>query len=915
LVFEGANDRAWATVSDAMGPPELECDVLSADGAVLHVRPIRPDDGDRLVAFHEGLSPETVYRRFFAPHPHLPAAQVEQFTHVDYLDRLGLVVEHEDRLVAVARYERLPGTGDAEVAFVVADAYQGRGLGTLLLEHLAAAARARGVLGFVASILATNSGMLAVFGDAGFTLKHSYNDGMVELEFPIEPTAAFQVAVEARDHQAEQRSIQRLLRPASVAVVGASARPGGVGHGIVENIVDGGFAGPVFPVNRRGDPVAGRRGYARLADIDGPVDLVVAAVGPEDTIGLVADAARLGAQGLVVISAGFAEAGPDGAVLQQRLVAEARHHGLRIVGPNCLGLANTDPSVALNATFAPVAAIAGPAGLFSQSGAVGIVALEQAARIGLGLSSFVSGGNKADVSGNDLLDYWSDDPATDVVCLYLESVGNPRRFARLARRVSRTKAIVAVKAGRSDAGRRAASSHTAAAASSDVAVDALFAHAGVIRAATLTEMFDTALVLAEQPLPAGGRIAVVGNSGGPGILAADACSAAGLELPPLGAPTQAALRAFLPPTAAVTNPVDLLASADGKHYQLALEQVLADPGIDAVIVIYTSLLVSDPDDVAAGVVSAATGTTKPVIACFLGATDGPGALRRPAGGARPVPCLPTPERAAQALARVRSYRVWRDRPDAPEPSLTGIDGAAARRVVADAMARPAGGGWLDAPDAWALLRAYGLPLVEVRAATSADEAVAAAAALGYPVALKAASGRIVHKSDAGGVALALADADAVRGAFDTMNETLAGRMGGAIVQPMAAGGIETIVGVVRDDAFGPLVMFGLGGVATDLLGDRSFRSTPISGLGAQELVRSLRSSPLLQGYRGAAPADLAALEDVILRAGRLADDIPELAELDLNPVLAAPSGALILDVKVRLSVPPPVLDPWLRQLR
>jgi len=896
-------------------PAGLDCDVLATDGSTVHVRPIRPDDDDALVAFHGRLSPETVYRRFFGARPLLPAAEVKRFTHVDYYDRLALVAEHAGELIAVARYDRVPRTSDAEVAFVVADAHQGRGLGTLLLEHLASAARPRGITRFVADTLVSNSGMLGVFGRAGFIVERSYDQGVVRLEFPIEPTEKFVLAVDERDHLAERRSMEALLRPTSIAVVGASARPGGIGHAIFTNILAGGYAGPVHPVNRRGEPVAGRPGFSSLADVPGHVDLVMVAVGPEDTIGLVPDAARLGAHGLVVTSAGFAESGPEGAALQQRLVDAARREGLRIVGPNCIGLANTSPAVALNATFSPAAPVAGPTALASQSGAVGIVALEQAAQIGLGISSFVSIGNKADVSGNDLLEYWQDDPATEVVCLYLESFGNPGRFARLARRLSRTKPIVAVKSGRTDAGRRAASSHTAAAASPDIAVDALFARAGVIRVPTLTELFDTALVLADQPLPAGGRVGIVGNSGGPGILAADACGSVGLELPELDIATQQALRSFLPASAAVANPVDLLAAASPEQYRRAVSLVLADPSIDAVIAVYTPPLVSDPEDIAAAIADAAAAAVKPVLACFLGASSPPAALRNPPAGGRRVPCLPFPERAAQALARARSYREWREQPAGVEPRLDGIDRVAAQKVVHEALAEPSAGGWLDAADAWELLRTYGFPTVATHLAISEDAAVAAADTLGYPVALKAASGRIVHKSDAGGVRLHLADAAALRAAFREMTEALDHRMGGAVIQRMAPTGIETIVGVVNDDAFGPLVMFGLGGVATDLLGDRAFRSVPLTDLDAAGLVRALRGSPLLTGYRGSPPVDLGVLEDIILRAGRLAEDIPELAELDLNPVVATPAGSLVLDVKVRLVAPPPRPDPWLRRLR
>ncbi|MEO6629373.1 MAG: GNAT family N-acetyltransferase, partial [Aquihabitans sp.] len=842
---------------------ELTCDVLAIDGATVHVRPIRPDDADRLVAFHGRLSPETVYRRFFLAHPILSAGEVVRLTNVDYHDRLALVAEHAGELVAVARYDRIPASSDAEVAFVVGDLDQGRGLGTLLLEHLAAAAYACGIARFVADVLVANGDMLSVFARAGFTTTQTHDDGVVRVEFLIEPTEAFVAAVEVRDHVAERHSMEHLLRPAGVAVVGASGRPGGVGHAIFSNIVEGGYAGALYPVNRRGETVLGRPGFRSVADLPGPVELVVVAVTPDDAIALVGDAARQGARALLVISAGFAEVGPDGAVLQRRLLEAARDHGMRVVGPNCLGLANTAPGVALNATFAPTAPVAGPTVLLSQSGAVGIVALDQAASIGLGISSFISVGNKADVSGNDLLEFWQDDPATDVVCLYLESFGNPRRFGHLAGRLSRTKPVVVLKSGRTDAGRRAATSHTAAAVSSDVAVDALCARAGVIRVQTLTELFDTAVVLADQPIPAGHRVCVVGNSGGPGILAADACGLVGLEVPELGQQTQDALRAFLPASATVANPVDLLAAATGTQYERALSLVLADSRIDAVIAVYTPPLVSDPDDIAAAVAAAADHAVKPIVACFLGADPPPRALRHSPAGGR-VPCLPVPERAADALARACAYGDWRARPVGAEADLDGIDQAAAETIVADAVARPSGGGWLDAEDAWALLASYGFPVVPTRVATSEDDAVAAAQIVGYPVALKAAAGRIVHKSDSGGVHLGLADASAVRGAFRAMVGALGQRMGGATVQPMAEAGVETIVGIVNDESFGPLVMFGLGGVATDLLADRTFLSPLISDVDASVLVRSLRSSPLLTGYRGSEPVDLAALEDIVL---------------------------------------------------
>jgi acetyl coenzyme A synthetase (ADP forming)-like protein len=789
----------------------------------------------------------------------------------------------------VARYERTPGTDEAEAAFVISDEHQGRGLGTLLLEHLAAAARECGIDHFVATCLPTNQRMLAVFRSAGFAESARFDAGIIDVRLDIAPVEAALAVAEQREHRAEAASIARLLTPRSVAVVGAGRDPRGAGHVVLTNLLAAGFTGPVYPVNPRADEIAGLPAFGTLADVPGSIDLVVVAVPAPAVEGVIRDAATKDVHAVVVLTAGFGEVGDRGA--QDRLRDLARGNGLRMVGPNCIGVVNT--AIGLDATFAPFTPVPGRIAMQSQSGALGIALLERSARLGLGVSSFVSVGNKADVSSNDLLQYWEDDPGTDVVLLYLESFGNPRKFARIARRVSRRKPIVAVKSGRSAAGERAASSHTAAMASPDVAVDALFHQSGVIRVDTLDELFDVALVLDTQPLPEGPRVAIVGNSGGPMILATDACAAAGLEVPELSTTTQATLREQADRNASVRNPVDLVAGASPEDLAAALDVVLADEGVDAVIVVHTPTFAASSADAGRVTVAAAATTAKPVLGCFLAAPDLPPLLDG-------VPAFGSPEPAARALARAARYAEWRRAPSGALPDLDGCDLDAARAVVHAFLAGEPEGGWLPPEDVTAVLEAVGVPVVADRAVVGAEAAAAAAAELGLPVALKAAGPEIVHKSDIGGVALDLADAGEVAAAYRAMAERIGPAMTGALVQQMSPPGVETIVGVVQDPLFGPLLLFGMGGVATELLGDRSFRILPVTDTDAAGLVRSLRSSPLLFGYRGAPEADVAALEGLLQRVARLAGAIPEMAELDVNPVIVSAGGVVAVDARLRV---------------
>ena len=904
------------------GPPtpagvlHHDSDVLLSDGSTAHVRDIRPGDAEDLVAFHRALSPQTVILRFFGPHPQLSAAEVERFTTVDGVDRVALVAERGGELLAVARYDRQPGSDEAEVAFVVADRLQGRGLGTILLEHLASAARAHGIRRFVADTLADNHRMISVFRDAGFARQFRRSAEVVRVVLDITPSAEARAAADERDRRAVVASMARVLRPSSIAVVGASRRPGTIGHELLRNLLAGNFQGPVFAVNPTASSVAGVPAWPDLRSVPAPVDLAVICVPAPAVAEVVRDCGEHGVGALVVITAGFAEAGAEGHESQAEVTRLAHAYGMRLVGPNCFGVVDTDPAVQMNATFAATAPVPGAVGFASQSGGLGIAILAEASGRGIGLSNFVSMGNKADVSGNDVLQWWEEDPATTVGLLYLESFGNPRRFGRIAQRVSRSMPLLAVKSGRSASGTRGARSHTAALASPEEAVDALFHRTGVVRVDTIEELFDAAEVLASQPLPAGRRVAVVGNAGGPGVLAADACEGHGLEVPELSAATREALAAFLPEGAGLANPVDLVASSGAPAYRRALDLLLAGDEVDAVVVIFTPPLVTSAADVAEAVRAAvadarAAGRSKPVVAAFLGAPEA-----RALFGAESVriPCFTYPETAVRALAHAAAYARWRAAPPGVEPEVAGTDPNGARRLVEAKLAADgdsAGDGegrWFTGEDAMDVLATYGIPVLRGRVAAAADEAAAAAAELGVPVALKALGPSLLHKSDRGGVRLGLAGPEAVADAYREMARALGADMTGAFVQPMAGTGVETIAGFVQHRSFGPVVLFGLGGTAVELLGDHVTRLAPLTDVEAAEMVRELRAAPLLTGYRGSPPVDTGAVVDVLVRLGRLAAELPELAEADCNPLVVTASGAAVVDARIRVGALGPPAD-------
>jgi acyl-CoA synthetase (NDP forming)/RimJ/RimL family protein N-acetyltransferase len=881
-------------------PAHWEADIIAADGGTVHLRPICPEDAEGLVGLMDRSSDQTRYYRFFGPMKRLSDKDLHRFTHVDHDARVAFVLVLGDQVIGVGRYDRYPGTDDAEVAFLVEDAHQGRGLGSVLLEHLAAAARERGIQNFVAEVLAQNNRMVRVFLDAGYTPTRSYEEGVVHLTFPIAPTeTALQVAYE-REQRSESRSIARLLTPSSVAVVGASNDEGKLGNAVLRHLLDHGFEGPVYPVNPGTRHVRGVPAYAGIEDVPDDVDLAVLAVPADEVADVVEACRRKRVHGLVVISGGFGESGPEGRVRERELVAAARASGMRVVGPNCLGIVNTDPAVRLNASLAPRVPGRGRVGFFAQSGALGSALLGQARNRNIGLSSFVSAGNRADVSGNDLLQYWATDPGTEVVLLHLESFGNPRKFARLARRVGRTKPVVAVKSGRHVRMTEGLAGTSVAVPEESVA--ALFASAGVIRVETLAQLFDVGTLLAHQPLPAGDRVAVVGNSTAMGWLVSDAVLEQGMRL-------------------AHEAPTDIGAGGSAEEFRTALQGAVGDEGVDGVVAVFLPPVSRGSAEFGRALREVAVGADKPIVATFL-STEGipaelvlPGEDGTPARGS--VPSFSTPERAVIALAKVSQYAAWRRRPVGQLPELGDVDEQAARDVVVSALAAAPGGRALTDEELIALLAAYGIPLLGTRTVTDAEAAVAAAEEVGYPVVLKSTAPWLRHRSDLGGVRLDLTDAEAVRAAFAAIPSG-----DPVIVQEMAAPGVATVVEIVDDPSFGALVSFGLGGVATDLLGDRAYRTLPLTDLDAAELVRAPRAWPLLNGYRGSEPVDVPALEDLLLRVARLADDLPEVLRLTLEPVIVGPpnpwhGGRSLVVAGAAARVGPPIgrVDPGPRRMR
>ncbi len=882
--------------------------VALRDGATVCIRPMRAGDEPGLCDLLDGLSIESRSLRFFSAGADLHRAASYMATLEPTRGRgLVAVAGDPERIVAHAAFVR-ETPQRAEVAFEVADEWRGRGIATVLLAHLSELAEDDGIATFTAFVLPEHHRMVQVFRDSGFAVEVQSHPGELRIELPAQLGPEARARFEDRERVAAAAAVAHVLRPASVAVIGVSSRRGSVGEAVLGNLRAAGYRGRLAVVHPRHDSVDGVPAYRSIADVPEPVELGVIAVPSESVVDVARECGAAGVRALVVLSAGFAEVGGRGRARQAELLAACRATGMRLVGPNCLGVLNTDAEVAFNATFAPVAPAPGGVAFASQSGAFGIAAVAEAARRGLGLSSFVSTGNKADLSGNDFLRFWETDPATDVVGLYLESFGNPRRFGQIARRVAAHKPVIAVKSGRSSAGSRAAFSHTGALlAASDATVDALFRHAGVIRTGTVGELFDVAALLAGQPLPTGNRVAIVTNAGGPGISCADACEASGLLVEPLPAKSRRRLARHLPREASAANPIDMIASASADDYRRTIEALAEDQSVDAIVAIFIPPLVTQAQDVAGAVRAAAVTTRasgKPLLAVWMAQDDAD--LAALAGGSEGVPAYGTPEEAVRALAHAAGYARWRRTSEEALIPPDGTDADAAAAVIAQALAE--GGEWLVPDRVAELLAAYGIPQVRSTVAATAAAVARWATDAAGDVAIKAIAPGLLHKSDVGGVRLGVRGADAAARATREIAAAVreAGHHPvGFLVQEMAPEGVEMLVGVASDPDWGPVVACAAGGRAVELLGDVQSRLAPLSSGDAAEMLRALRTFPLLDGYRGEPRRDVAALEDVLVRVAALAAAHPEIAELDCNPVLAGTAGATVVDARVRIATPPP----------
>jgi acetyl coenzyme A synthetase (ADP forming)-like protein len=892
-------------------PAHREADVVLRDGTTVHLRPVRPGDEDLLRELFDGLDPTSQAFRFFSGAVDTRRA-ARLMAGVDYEGHYGLIACRggDQHPVGHGVYADI-GEGKAEVAFAVAEDLQGHGLGTILLAHLAEAAAEAGYPTFLAEVLPENARMIEMFRESGFPVEIESSAEGLRVEFPTSLSAAAIVRFEERDRLAARAAMARFLEPASVAVVGASRRAGSVGAEVLRNLIASPYAGPLFAVNPAARSVQSLPCFARVAELPQEVDLAILAVKAEAAADVARECAAKGARGLIVLSAGFAEAGPEGAALEHDLLVVCREAGMRLIGPNCLGVLDTNPEAGLNSTFAPTMPRAGNVSLATQSGALGLALIDFAAARSLGVSSFASLGNRADLSANDLLEFWVEDERTRLCLLYIESFSDPRRFARVARRVGRRKPIVALKSGRSAAGARAAVSHTGALlAASDSATDALFEQSGVIRAESLSELLDVAALLSNQPLPASPRVAVITNAGGPGIMCADACEAAGLEVPEFPEELQRDLAAFLPPEAALGNPVDLIATASAAQYRQAIEAVGAWEGIDALIAIFIRPLIGEADEVASAVRVAAGRLAReiPVQLVFMSAADGG---EEPSSA--PLPTYRYPEDAARALGKASRHARWRERPEAPAPSFPDLRSDEAAAILSEALA--AKREWLNAEECVRLLGCYGIAMPEAIVAGDPESAGRAATKLDGPLALKAHGPQILHKSELGAVRTKLVGAAEIERAAKEMDATLAAKgIGRAsfLVQRMVEGGVELLVGVGSDPVFGPVVACGAGGTAVELLGDVAVRVCPLGGADAEEMIRSLAIFPMLTGFRGQPPVDLDSLAALVLRVGALADKHREILELDLNPVIATAEGALAVDARIRVVATAPPQRPWPR---
>ncbi len=866
-------------------PPQWEADVVLADGGTMHVRPVRPEDTSLIETFHARQSAESIYYRYFSPRPTLSGKDLDHLTQVDYVDRMAFVGLLGDELVGIARYDRYPTTGKAEVAFFTDDAHQGRGMATVLLEYLAAVAREAGLEGFVAQVLPQNRKMLSVFKQAGFEVQSRFEDGVIEVELGIESTPEARALMEERARHAFARSVQRLLAPTSIAVIGASRRPGSIGHDMVRRLIEGGFQGPVYPVNPTARSVASVRAYPNVRDVPDDVDLAVICVPAAEVRSVVEDCARKHVRGLVVVSAGFSESGEMGAQAERDVVELAHRHGMRLVGPNSMGVINTDVEVSMQATFVGIEPLRGTIGVSSQSGTLGAAIIGHARRLGLGISTFVSLGNKADVSSNDLLQFWEDDEATDLVLLHLESFGNPSNFARLTRRLTRHKPVVAVKSGRS-----VRLSDASDELPLEASMDALLSETGIIRVDTLEQLFDVALVVSRQPIPKGRRLAVVSNSWGPAMLAADAAVGAGLELADVAIEGRGA------------NPIDLGYAAGATEFRSAVAQVLQSGAADAVLVMCTPPSQEDLHDISAAIAEVAEESDVPIVATYLGMDVEDG------DQARDVPVFEFPEAAVHALGRVARYGEWlaRDPGIMPDASMMDVDAVVVAMGAWDQGAKAAE--WLDPTRRAAVVAAAGFDVVQRRLVVDGDEAVAAATALQWPVALKATGLARPAKTEAGGVAVDLHDEASLRQAFGRMQDLLGDAMHPAMVQQMAPPGVDVRVSLHRHPEVGSVVTLDVDRTYGPVTEGNVLQVVPFSDTDAMRMVEQSGLADVLRAACASGAIDesdaarraIDAAAALLVRLSILGDTVPEVASVILDPVLVSERGAWVTDVRVQL---------------
>jgi acyl-CoA synthetase (NDP forming)/RimJ/RimL family protein N-acetyltransferase len=887
-------------------PPHWEADIVLRDGGTAHLRPITPQDAEALQRMHLAQSQESTFLRFFVPMPRLTETLLRQFTHVDHTRQVALVALIGDEIVGVANYGRVDER-QAEVAFNISDVHQGRGLGSSLLEHLAAAARERGIQRFVADVLPQNLKMVAVFREAGFRVTQEFDHGVMALAFDIDPTQESLAVMEAREHASEATSLRALLTPHSIVVIGASRDPESIGARVLQHVIEAGFTGQVHAVNPMATELAGVRCYAHISEVPGPVDTALVVVPAGAVLDVVRSCGQAGVRGLIVMSGGFAEMGGEGLNSQRELVRAARAHGMRLVGPNSMGLLNTNPQVRFNASLAARLPLVGGLGLFSQSGALGVAVLASAARRGLGVSSFVSAGNRADVSGNDCMQYWEEDPGTSVVGLYLESIGNPRKFSRIARRLSRKKPVIVVKSGAG--GRRVAPGHAVRSSRAPrEALDCMMRQTGVVRVGNIHELFDVAELLLHQPLPAGPRVAIVGNSQATAMLVADAAVNEGLVVD--------------------AEPVTVRNEPSIEEFREALEVCYAQDGIDAVVACFIPPVGAISPDMLRALAEVSASSTKTTVACLvgvsgvtggadvagladvagvadvLGAAADQGSLATDCGSKRLLPAYPTPEDAVLALASAVRYAQWRQRDPGVRVDPGGIDRARARELVERSLSgtEQDASVHLATEEVRALLACYGLTVWPAATVTGVQGAVAAAERLGWPVVLKVSDDQRRHRGRPAGVVLDIENAADLRVRMALMAQRLPeGRA--FVIQHMAPEGAACVLTTMEDDLFGPIISFALAGDASELLGDISYRIPPLTDVDVADLIRSVKAAPRLTGYRGSPPLDVAELENIVARLSCLADDLPQLAALELNPVIVAESGVVIAGATAVLSRP------------